>query len=65
MRTVAVITSSLALLMLSGCATTLRCGTDGDSSYVDLASVRDIPVNARHYRDLCGFNYAGEENGET
>ncbi len=45
-----------------GCSTTLRCGTDGDASYVDLISVRDIPTNARYFTELCGFNYQQEIN---
>lgn len=53
----------LLLLALSaslvGCsATTLRCGVDGETSYVDLVNVpQDISTNARNFRDLCGFAY--------
>lgn len=47
------------LLAVSGCsAQTLRCGTDGESSYVELVNVpQDLTAQVRHYRDLCGFNY--------
>ena len=47
----------LLLISVSGCTSTLRCGTDGDSSYVDLINVREIPTHGRHYAELCGFAY--------
>ncbi len=52
------------LAMLSGCsATTLRCGTDGESSFVDLMNMpQDISGQARYFRELCGFAYEGEQN---
>lgn len=51
------------VLLLGGCsATTLRCGTDGESSYVELVNVpQDISPSVRHYRDLCGFNYGADD----
>lgn len=47
---------------LSACgafsATTLRCGTDGESSYVEVASApQSIANNTRAYAELCGFSY--------
>ena len=54
-------------LILSGCgalsATTLRCGTDGDSSYVEIGSApQGIAQNTRALAELCGFAYeVGEE----
>lgn len=53
-------------LLLSGCgalsATTLRCGTDGDSSYVEVASApQAISANVRALSELCGFAYGEEE----
>jgi hypothetical protein len=52
----------LITLTLSGCgafsATTLRCGTDSDSSYVEIASApQSIANNTRAYAELCGFAY--------
>lgn len=52
--------------MLSGCgalsATTMRCGTDGDSSYVEIVSApQSIASNTRALSDLCGFAYEGDE----
>ena len=51
-----------SLLCLSGCgaisATTLRCGTDGDSSYVEVVSApQSISANTRALGELCGFAY--------
>lgn len=45
--------------VLSGCsATTLRCGTDGESSFVDLLNLpQDISGQARYFKELCGFAY--------
>jgi hypothetical protein len=53
---------------LSGCgalsATTLRCGVDGDSSYVEVASApQSISSNTRALAELCGFAY--EVDDET
>lgn len=50
------------MIFLSGCgafsATTLRCGTDKDSSYVEIASApQSIANNTRAYAELCGFAY--------
>ena len=58
------ITLALSTALLSGCsATTLRCGTDGESSYVDLVNVpQDISAAVREYKDLCGFTYEGEKD---
>jgi hypothetical protein len=52
---------------VSGCgalsATTLRCGVDGDSSYVEVASApQSISSNTRALAELCGFAYeVGDE----
>lgn len=55
----------LLALAVSGCgalsATTLRCGTDGDSSYVEVASApQAITSNVRALSELCGFAYQTE-----
>ena len=55
----------LLVIFLSGCSSTLRCGVDGDASYVDLINVRDLPANARYYRDLCAFSYEGDQDETT
>ena len=51
--------------MLSGCgaisATTMRCGTDGDSSYVEVVSApQSIAGATRALSELCGFAYEGD-----
>jgi len=53
---------ALALFFLAACsATTLRCGTDGEASYVDLTNVpQDLSSAARYYTELCGFAYEAE-----
>ena len=50
-------------LSLAGCsATTLRCGVDGESSFVDLVNFpQDISGQARYFKDLCGFAYEEPE----
>lgn len=57
----------ITTLMLSGCgamsATTMRCGTDADSSYVEVVSApQSIASNTRALSDLCGFAYEGNDN---
>ena len=56
-----------ACITLSGCgalsATTLRCGVDGDSSYVEVASApQSISTNTRALAELCGFAYDQDGN---
>ncbi len=52
----------LATIALAGCsATTLRCGIQGEDSYVELINVpQDITGQARNFKDLCGFAYEVE-----
>ena len=52
----------MIVVTTSGCgalsATTLRCGTDGDSSYVEVVSApQAISSNVRALAELCGFAY--------
>lgn len=51
------------LSVLFGCsATSLRCSTDGDSSYVELYNLpQNVSQNVRAYSELCGFVYDGGE----
>ena len=51
----------LSLALLGGCsATTLRCGVDGERSFVDLVNVpQDIGGQSRYFKDLCAFAYEG------
>lgn len=61
---------TLSAALLSGCgafsATTLRCGIDGDSSYVEIASApQSIASNTRALANLCGFAFEGESKNET
>lgn len=56
--------TSLLILVLSGCgalsATSLRCGTDGDTSYVEVASApQSLSQNTRALAELCAFAYEG------
>ncbi len=46
-------------ILLTGCsATTLRCGIQGEDSYVELINVpQDVTGQARNFKDLCGFAY--------
>ena len=44
-------------------ATTLRCGTDGDSSYVEVVSApQSISANTRALSELCAFAYEGVQD---
>lgn len=57
--------ATIAVLALcAGCSTTsLRCGMDGESSYVDLENARsDITSQVSGYVRLCGF---AVDNRET
>ena len=52
-------------MLISGCgafsATTLRCGTDGDSSYVEVLSApQAISANVRALSELCAFAYEAD-----
>lgn len=47
---------------MAGCsafsATSLRCGTDGQSSYVDLLNMpQDITKTSRDFAELCSFAF--------
>ena len=53
---------------ISGCgaisATTLRCGTDGETSYVEVASApQSLSQNTRALAELCSFAY--DDGGNT
>ena len=52
------------ILGVSGCGVnSLRCGTDGDSSFVELVNLpQDISSASRYYGELCGFAYDGPED---
>ena len=47
------------LVLISGCsATSLRCSTDGDSSYVELYNIpTNVSQNIRAYTEVCAFAY--------
>ena len=64
LQRIVLVTLALSTALLCSCsATTLRCGTDGESSYVDLVNVpQDISAAVREYKDLCGFTYEGEKD---
>lgn len=51
-------------VLVSGCgaisATSLRCGTDGDSSYLELTSApQNVSANTRAIGEMCAFAYEG------
>ena len=55
-----------AILCLSGCgaisATAIRCGTDGDSSYLEMTSApQNVAANTRAVGEMCAFAYEGDE----
>lgn len=60
-----ILTLAALLALLAGCsATSLRCGVDEDSSFVELYNVpQDLSSQARHFTDLCGFAYEAEPQG--
>lgn len=54
--------------ILAGCgalsATSLRCGTDGDTSYVEVVSApQSLSQNTRALSELCAFAYEGDDGG--
>jgi hypothetical protein len=53
------------VVVLSGCsATSLRCGVDGESSFVELyGAPQHMSQNTRQFAELCGFAYEGGEDG--
>ena len=58
--------TGVLLACLAGCgaisATTLRCGTDGESSYLELVSApQQIAANTRAIGQMCAFAYEGDE----
>lgn len=60
-----IISVFVVLGLVAGCgafsATSLRCGVDGDSSYVEIASApQSISQNTRALSELCGFAYDQE-----
>ena len=59
-----VLFAGLVFMLASGCSvTTLRCSTDGDSSFVELINLpQDIGGQSRHFKELCAFAYEGAED---
>ncbi len=57
----------LAATMAASCATSLQCGTDGESSYVELkTATKRVTQITRQMADLCSFAYDETElNNET
>ncbi len=43
----------LAVLVMGCSATSLRCGVDGDSSYLELVTNQDIDSQIRNFKELC------------
>lgn len=47
----------LVMLMAGGCAaTSLQCGTDSDSSFVNLNTTPNPALRANEMQKLCAFN---------
>ena len=69
LRKLTLLSSSVFVVTtLGGCgtfsATSLRCGTDGESSYVEIASApQSIANNTRALSELCAFAYEGDTDG--
>lgn len=56
----------ISLFCLAGCgaisATTLRCGTDGESSYLELVSApQNVSGSTRAIGEMCAFAYQEEK----
>lgn len=54
------------ITLCSGCgaisATSLRCGTDGESSYLEMTSApQNVASNTRAIGEMCAFAYEGGE----
>ncbi len=50
-----------ATTMAASCATTLQCGTDGESSYIELkTSTKTLNQMTRNMAELCSFAYVEE-----
>jgi len=58
---------TLGPLALMGCSvTSLQCGVDGDSSFVNLNTTPQVLAqNARTMGELCSFAYDQENSDET
>ncbi len=56
------ITLVISLLAVMGCSvTSLQCGVDGDSSFVNLNSTpANLSQNTRNMAELCSFAYEAE-----
>lgn len=57
----------VGLFFLTGCgaisATTLRCGVDGESSYLELVSApQNVSGTTRAIGEMCAFAYEGDSN---
>ncbi len=63
MNTTRLFVVCLVLAMLSGCsATSLRCGVDADSSFVELIGTpQHMSQNTRSFGELCGFAYEKQQ----
>ena len=66
MKILTIVFLIISVVTLAGCgamsATSLRCGTDGDTSYVEVASApQSLSQNTRALAELCAFAYEGVE----
>ncbi len=62
MKKIQLTLSVLSALVVSCSATSLRCGTDGESSFVDLVNLpQDMSANSRNYAQLCSFAYEKDD----
>ncbi len=67
MKILALAVAVLLLALLMGCSvTSLSCGVDGDSSFVNLnATPKTLSQNTRNMAELCGFAYEEKTDAET
>jgi len=56
---------AVCALLAMGCSvTSLQCGVDGDSSFVNLnTSPATLSQTSRQMAELCGFAYEEQSNG--
>ncbi len=61
------LTAVSILLALMGCSvTSLQCGVDGDSSFVNLNTTpQQISQSSRQMAELCGFAYEAENEATS
>ncbi len=64
MQKIKILAPVALLALMMGCSvTSLQCGTDGDSSYINLNTTpKVLSQNARTMAELCSFAYEESES---